>query len=257
MSSAFCSLDEAFSGPVTKSKNKKSSRSSGAKDQFVPGPLAGSPTSDSAPEPMGPPSSAMGKPDANGMALQEFFPLPGDSAEPDEWAKAFTLEGSQMPQIMRPDGPMPYGGGGGAGAGSVAGKPTLWRTPPTNVMARVTSALSNASPGGTYGSALGSSLGADGGGPGSYTHIPSAVPADINQRLDTLTKQLEALTTVTPMQSTAELFLFIAIGLIFLLAMDTLLRCATNVALSKAGVVTQSGGGRGSGGRFVSRRWFR
>ena len=249
MSSAFCSLEEAFSGPETKSKNKKSSRSSTSKGQFVPGPLTGSPTQDSVPEPMGPPSSAMSKPDANGIALQEFFPLPGDSAEPDEWAKAFTLEGSQMPQIMRPDGPMPYGGGAGSGSGSgsgsgfgVTGKPTLWRSPPTTAMAKVSAALSNAAPGGTYGSALGATA------PGSYQ------PTDINQRLDALTKQLEALTTVTPMQSTAELFLFIAIGLLFLLAMDTLLRCATSVALSKAGVSsTQSGGGRW----YSGRRWFR
>ena len=211
----------------------------------MPGPLGGSPTNDSVPEPMGPPSSAMSKPDANGIALQEFFPLPGDSAEPDEWAKAFTLEGSQMPQIMRPDGPMPYGG---SRSGPAAAKPILWQSPPSSVMAKVTGALSNAAPGGTYGSALGYA-----GAPGPYS--VTTVPADINQRLDTLTKQLEALTTVTPMQSTAELFLFIAIGLIFLLAMDTLLRCATNVALSKAGVVTQSGGGRGSSGRFFSRRW--
>jgi hypothetical protein len=246
MSSAFCSIEDAFSGPVTKSKNKKSSRSGAGRENAVPGPLSGSPTSDSVPEPMGPPSSAMGKPDANGMALQEFFPLPGDSAEPDEWAKAFTLEGSQMPQIMRPDGPMPYGG---SRSGPAAAKPILWQSPQSTVMAKVTGALSNASPGGTYGSALGSA-----GVPG---YIGASGSGDINQRLDTLTKQLEALTTVTPMQSTAELFLFIAIGLIFLLAMDTLLRCATNIALSKAGVVPQSGGGRGSGGRFISRRWLR
>ena len=237
MSSAFCSLDEAFTAPITKSKHKKSSRSSAGKEQFVPGPLSGSPTQDSVPEPMGPPSSSMGKPDANGLALQDFFPLPGESAEPDEWAKAFTLEGSQMPQIMRPEGPLPYGAGSGSASVSGSTKPTLWRTPPTTAAAVRSAALSNAAPGHTYGSAL------------EYT---GSGPSDIHQRLDTLTKQLEALTTVTPMQSTAELFLFIAIGLLFLLAMDTLLRCATSVALSKAGAV-QSGGS--SSGRFsVGRR---
>lgn len=226
MSSAFCSLDEAFAGPAAKTKHKKSSsRTSAGKEHFVPGPLAGSPTSDSIPEPMGPPSSAMGKPDANGAALQEFFPLPGESAEPDEWAKAFTLEGSQMPQIMRPDGPTPYGAVGTP----VAGKSTLWRS-------------QNGSQAAPY--------------PGPSTILPSSwsTPSDIQHRLDTLTKQLEALTTVTPMQSTAELFLFVAIGLLFLLAMDTLLRCATSVALSKAGTV-QSGGSSSSSSRYsIGRR---
>ena len=243
MSSAFCSLDEAFTAPITKSKHKKTSRSSAGKEHFVPGPLTGSPTPDSVPEPMGPPSSSMGKPDANGLALQDFFPLPGESAESDEWAKAFTLEGSQMPQIMRPEGPLPYGAGSGSASVSGSGKPTLWRTPPTTAAAVRSAVLSNAAPGNTYGSALEYTGSGSGSGSG---------PSDIHQRLDTLTKQLEALTTVTPMQSTAELFLFIAIGLLFLLAMDTLLRCATSVALSKAGAV-QSGGNISS--RFsVGRR---
>jgi hypothetical protein len=84
------------------------------------------------------------------------------------------------------------------------------------------------------------------------------IPSDIQQRLDTLTKQLESLTSVTPMQSTAELFLFIAIGLLFLLAMDTLLRCATSVAISKNSGSLQRGGGiSGSSYRSGLSRRFR
>lgn len=203
MSSGFCSLDEAFPGPVIKTKSsKKASRSSSTKESFVPGPLPGSPEADAAPEPMGPPLTSMGiapKPDPNGAALQEFFPLPGETAEPDEWAKAFTLEGSQMPQMMR--------------------KPAA---PPTDKWRAAAAAAAYPMI-------------------GASSHAP--VPSDIQQRLDALTKQLESLTSVTPMQSTAELFLFIAIGLLFLLAMDTLLRCATSVAISKNSGSLQRGGG--------------
>jgi hypothetical protein len=153
---------------------------------------------------MGPPLTSMGiapKPDANGAALQEFFPLPGDTAEPDQWAKAFLLEGSQMPQMMRKPAAPPA---------------DKWRA----------AAAAAAYP----------MIGA--------TAVPAApIPSDIQQRLDTLTKQLESLTSVSPMQSTAELFLFIAIGLLFLLAMDTLLRCATSVAISKNSASLQRGGG--------------
>jgi hypothetical protein len=73
---------------------------------------------------------------------------------------------------------------------------------------------------------------------------------DVHQRLDALTRQLDSLTSASPMQSTAELFLFIAIGLLFLLAIDTLLRCATSVALAAKG--HYRGGSRGYG---LSRRW--
>lgn len=52
---------------------------------------------------------------------------------------------------------------------------------------------------------------------------------DVNQRLDKLTKQLDKLTMPTQNQSTAELFLFVAIGLIILLAIDTLLRFASSI----------------------------
>jgi hypothetical protein len=58
---------------------------------------------------------------------------------------------------------------------------------------------------------------------------PGAIPAEISARLDQLTRQLENLTGPAPMQSTAELFLFVAIGLLLLLALDTLLRFATGM----------------------------
>jgi hypothetical protein len=58
----------------------------------------------------------------------------------------------------------------------------------------------------------------------------AAIPSEVSQRLETLTRQLESLTTPSPMQGTAELFLFVAIGLLLLLAIDTLLRFAVSVA---------------------------
>ncbi len=195
--------------PVKKKKDKGRMR-----EGFVPGPLSGTPdtlnTEPMVPAPMGPPSSSGGnRPDA-AAALNDFFPLPGETAEPEEWAKAFTLEGSGVP-LTRPDG-----------AVSVAGKSTLWRQVPVPAPANTT-----------------------------VYHAPATGSTDIYQRLDTLTRQLESLTSATPMQSTAELFLFIAIGLLFLLAIDTLLRCATSVALSVSS--KQGGGGRST--RWSKSRW--
>ena len=140
----------------------------------------------------------------SGNPLQDFFPLPGDTASTDEWAKAFTLEPSTNPGIPVPrfDGSI-----------SVAGKPTLWRQIPVPPVA----------PG---------ELAPAGQG---VTMAPA--PSEITHRLDTLTRQLEALTAPTPMQSTAELFLFVAIGLLLLLAIDTLLRFASSVAQRGAGVI--------------------
>ena len=103
---------------------------------------------------------------------------------------------------------------------SVAGKPTLWRDIPV---------------------------------PKNIPEVPQTM-LDINRRLDKLTRQLENIGTPTPVQSTAELFLFVAIGLILLLAIDTLLRFATSFASN-----TNHTGGmrrviRGPGGRFVKFR---
>ena len=209
MSSAFCSIEEAFTGTGGIKQKKKSRR-----EHFVPSTLPSSPdpdTDQAIPEPMGPPPSAtLSKVEATGNGLNDFFPLPGETAGADDWAKAFTLQGSQVPQMKRPDGSVP-----------VSGQPTLWRQVPA---------------------------------PATIPTSISSLPGDIQQRLDTLTRQLEALTKPTPMQSTAELFLFVAIGLLFLLAIDTLLRCATTVAISSKGSVPMSGGG---GRRMGLSRRFR
>ena len=82
---------------------------------------------------------------------------------------------------------------------SVQGKPTLWRSIQKPIE-QITTA---------------------------FTETLAPIPDEINRRLDSLTQQLEALTTPTPMQNTAELFLFVAIGLLLLLAIDTLLRYAS------------------------------
>jgi len=160
-----------------------------------------------------------------GVALHDFFPLPGETAEPEEWAKAFTLEGSQVP-LIRPDGSVPVGG-----------KSTLWRKVPVpSPSPSPSSPVTAAAP---------------------ITQSVS-LPVDIQNRLDTLTRQLDSLTAVTPMQSTAELFLFVAIGLLFLLAIDTLLRCATTVALAKKGQNGggfRYGGGGGGVGKGLNRAW--
>jgi len=187
--SVYCSLDDAFAGPVIPGKQHKKKRA--GKD--VPGALGGSPDPDRPAEiptvdAMGPPTSSVGSghPESS-AALGDFFPLPGETAEPEEWAKAFMLEPSKIPQL-RADGSAP-----------VNGKSTLWRKVPIPPVA-----------------------------PG----VSESAPADVYKRLDALTKQLEALTQVSPSQGTAELFLFIALGLLFLLAVDTLLRFATTIAVS-------------------------
>jgi hypothetical protein len=140
--------------------------------------------------------------DLAAAALQDFFPLPGETANSEQWSNAFMLEGSQIPS-------------------PVNGKSTLWR----KIEKPVASVSSVAT---------------------TVTAVPDS---DVYKRLDMLTKQLEALTQVHPMQSTAELFLFVAIGLIFLLAIDTLLRFATTLAVGRRM--------RGGGGRLLNRRWFK
>jgi hypothetical protein len=197
---SYCAFDEAFTGPVVSKKS--------AKARTVPPQLAGAPAPAPALAQGEVPEAMRGSTDQgmvgrldSGGASQEFFPLPGETAEPEEWQKAFTLEGSNMP---RPDG-----------AVSVAGKPTLWRNVPV---------------------------------PATPAQTAAPIASEVGQRLDMLTRQLESLTAPTPMQSTAELFLFVAIGLLLLLAIDTLLRFATSMASKQ-----QSGGGfrigRGRGWR--------
>lgn len=234
--SQFCSWDEAFAGPVMPppgGKKKKTSRSGTTKEpagqvveMFAPGPLPGAPEMGErmahAPEVLrGPPPSMGGGKLDEGVNIQDFFPLPGETAEPEEWAKAFTLAPSSMPAPQRPDGAI-----------SVIGKPTLWRNIPEPPVPM----------------------------PSASTDQLAVVPSDINQRLDMLTRQLESLTTPTPLQSTAELFLFVAIGLLILLFIDTILRFATNMAAQKMMTGGGSIGARGGsyrmgGGGWGSRRW--
>jgi hypothetical protein len=228
---SFCSLEEAFAGPsmaANGGKKKPKQRTGGAagKEHFVPGPLSGTPDPDRpsiVPPPpandvlTGPP---MDKPIAqmesgSAVKLDDLFPLPGDTGGVDEWEKAFTLDGTRVPSL-RPNG-----------MAAVSGGPTLWR----QAAAMVPKAAAPLEAAG--GASVGDSL--------------AAMPSEVATRLETLTRQLESLTTPSPMQGTAELFLFVAIGLLLLLAIDTLLRFAVSVA---------SAGGRkmvGGGGRRYSR----
>jgi hypothetical protein len=208
---AFCSLDEAFMGPVgapppvnrsgpndTKMPKKKKHR-----ETFAPGPLSSTPDPDrpAVPPPpandilTGPPSGKA--PAESGVNLEGLFPMPGETGEVEEWEKAFTLEGSRLPPMTRPDGSV-----------AVAGQPTLWRQiaapspAPVSLPGMVTAGAEKL----------------------------AAVPSEINRQLENLTRQLESLTTPTPLQGTAELFLFVAIGLLILLAIDTMLRFAVSLS---------------------------
>jgi hypothetical protein len=72
---------------------------------------------------------------------------------------------------------------------------------------------------------------------GAPLSVPTDIWSDMNKRLDKLTKQLESLTSTSNTQSTSELFMFVAIGLLLLLAIDTILRFASMKS-------TQTGGHR-------------
>ncbi len=222
--SQFCSLDEAFASTIqpgnTKKQKKSASRKEGEEpagvEGFVPSQLPMGPSGMDPDRPAarpGPAPSAMQGATASGVRLeagsgaQDFFPLPGETAQPEEWAKAFMLEPSQAAATVQPTRfrgpaaiPTPV---------PVNGLPTLWR---------------------------------------DATAAIGAPVSDISARLDTLTKQLDSLTTPTPMQSTAELFLFVAIGLLILLAIDSIMRFAT-------AMVSKSTGQRGGGGRRMGGRW--
>ena len=157
--------------------------------------------------------------------MDDLFPLPGETGGADDWQKAFTLEGSGMPPLqngIRPDGSVPVGG-----------KPTLWRQVPAPVLP--------AQPAPFQGGGMGVA-------PIQTPGLLAPVPTELSQRLDVLTRQLESLTAPTRLQGTAELFLFVAIGLLLLLAIDTLLR----FAVAAGSRVAQRGGGyrRFHSGRF-------
>lgn len=225
---SFCSLEEAFAGPsmAATGVKKKSKRNGTGKETFVPGPLSGTPDPDRPSVVPPPPANdvlsgpPMDRPIAqmesgSAVKLDDLFPLPGDTGSGDEWEKAFTLDGSRVPSL-RPDG-----------SAAIANGPTLWRQAAAMVP-RPTAPLAAAS-----GFAV--------------TETLSAVPSEVTTRLETLTRQLETLTTPSPMQGTAELFLFVAIGLLLLLAIDTLLRFAVSVA--NAAGAKKMVGGRRFGGR--------
>jgi hypothetical protein len=229
--SQFCSLDEAFAAQVPM-PGKKKKRTRDLTEGFVPSPLAGTPDPDRPAGPMPPANDVLqapsggdaGRLDGGAAALHDLFPLPGETAEPEEWQKAFLLESSQAATIAPPQFRRD-------GSVSVAGRPTLWRSVPVPQAAPAASELA---PVATAGRAL------------------AGIPSDIASRLDQLTRQLESLTAPTPLQSTAELFLFVAIGLLMLLAIDTLLRFATTFASGRQTAAVMSGGAwrRGLGRRL-------
>ena len=250
---SFCGLEEAFTGPpnpVAPPLKFKKSKQHRVKEKFtVPTPLPGVPgagfgtsSNQSSGELLaGPPPAITPDDSAEGVKLEDMFPLPGATGDADEWQKAFTLEGSQMPM---PDGSV-----------SVAGKPTLWRqvaAPAVVPYQRSPAGNGWIAPPAPYQMPTGLS------GSGSDTLAP--VPTELSQRLDVLTRQLESLTTPTQLQGTAELFLFVAIGLLLLLAIDILLRFA--VAAGSAVMESAAAGMRGGGrriryyGRIGKSKWF-
>jgi hypothetical protein len=239
--SAFCSLDEAFATmggsapPAGKpSKKHRVKGSSTAVPAAAPSAPVVDPDRQAQLQPVqedvlggggsggAPVTAAANVVVSDGVKLDDLFPLPGDTGESDEWEKAFTLPGSRMPPPAPP------------GAVSVDGKSTLWRQIPAPLVAPPAPL--------PYGGVLS--------GDGALA------PTEVSARLDALTRQLESLTTPAPLQSTAELFLFVAIGLLVLLAIDTLLRFAVRMA---SGAVRMSGGGvrRFGGGRLRFGRGFR
>lgn len=248
---SFCALEEAFTGPPNppapalqrykkpkRSKDQRAGSGFGSTEAFtVPAGLPGAP----GPGPggdgevlAGPPPAMPPDDGAGGVKMDDLFPLPGDTGGADDWQKAFTLEGSQMPgpQGLRADGAVP-----------VDGKQTLWRQ-----VAAPAIAPFQRSPGGSGWIAPPVPL--------QTTTAASLapVPTELSQRLDVLTRQLESLTAPTHLQGTAELFLFVAIGLLLLLAIDTLLRFAVAAGSS----VLQGGGSRMGGRRmrYAGKRWL-
>ena len=231
---SYCAIEEAFAPLVpggTSSKKQKKMRS-----VIVPSAPAGSdaetimtsmvePTAKAPVDPDRPterpqPTNDILASPGQGSRLEaagssDFFPMQSDSGEPEGWQKAFLLNDIQVPKPTF----------------SVQGAPTLWRSIQKPVGAAGDSFSSAASS--SSSSVIVSPLGH---GPSELAPIPD----EISRRLDSLTRQLDSLVTPTPMQGTAELFLFVAIGLLLLLAIDTLLRYATASATATA-TATASG----------------
>ena len=176
-----------------------------------------------------PANDILSSPASNGrlealISSSDFFPMQGNNAEPEAWQKAFLL-GNMSSSVPKP-------------SFQVDQKPTLWRSIPKLVAPDIAAAA-----------AASSSV---------DTLSPITGPDEIGRRLEALTKQLDSLTVVTPMQNTAELFLFVAIGLLLLLAIDTLLRYATATATAAAIAPSLQvmSGGFTSRGRGLSRRYI-
>ncbi len=205
-------------GPSKKKKRKDGGGGVGI-EQFVPAPLSSTPAQEEEPVDDVLKSADVAMPPTKklqaGGDLGDMFPIPGETAEPEEWQKAFVLQPSQIPQVLQQQQIQRRSPTLTNGAIPVDGKPTLWRQIPEPAVQPVI----------------------------------APVPSEINKRLDALTRQLESLTTPTPLQSTAELFLFVAIGLLILLAIDSLLRFAS-------GAMRGGGGGRGGGMRSGGRRYL-
>jgi hypothetical protein len=209
---SYCALDEAFLGPPAGAEVKRQKK---VRPKEVPAPLPDVPSSS---EKIGD-DLMHGAPTGpvNRLKAQEsdsFFPLPGET---DSWEKAFMMDSDFTKTLKQP----------------VAGEPTLWRSipPAPQVQPLVQPQVQPQA---------------------SHPHAPTTVWSDMNKRLDTLTKQLESLTSTANSQSTAELFLFIAIGLLLLLFVDTLLRYAGSIR--RTGY--QTGGYQTGGFRRLARDSF-
>jgi len=242
---SYCAIEEAFAPLVpggTSSKKQKKMRS-----VTVPSAPAGSDaeviaTSMSAPvdpdrptERPQPANDILASPGQGhhsrleAAGSSDFFPMQSDN-EPEAWQKAFLLNDIQVPKPTF----------------SVQGAPTLWRSIQKPAVAATGDSFSSAA------SSSSSSIIVNPLGHGPSELAP--IPDEISRRLDSLTRQLDSLVTPTPMQGTAELFLFVAIGLLLLLAIDTLLRYATASASglrSSTGIQVLAGGGR----RLASTRY--
>ena len=207
----YCSFDEAFMGPQPIPKLPKKKKT---KEGFVPGPLAGQADPD---------RMSMLPPPAND--LLEGPPAssaPHDAVNLDE---LFPLPGDtgetetwQKAFTLEPSQIPPLARPDGSVA--ISGQPTLWRQIPVPT-------------------------------PTVAIEKMSTIPSDINQKLESLTRQLETLYTPTPLQGTAELFLFVAIGLLMLLAIDTLLRFAVMIGKGEGTGRKMHGGWRRSRGGWV------
>lgn len=208
----FCSLEEAFNGPpVQKDKKKKRPQ-----DPDRQGTAAPTPAAMSAAMPKS--GSTLLRPEAND--IDAGFPLPGESADGEAWQKAFTLEPSSTAALTLPAPSWPMPG---------QQVPTLWR----QAVAQSQSLAQTQSQ--------------------TQSQSQTNNSLDFAQRLDKLTAQLDSLTggVNNGPGNNADLFLFVAVGLLLLLAIDSLLRFAIYMGTAKNR--TAGGGVRGRWARWHAR----